>query len=91
MLGTYDPLIANSMLGSLLAFVNGCCIEPELESLPQVQGGGRFSEYIRDLTGHSIAYTLFPFTKRGDFNLLDVIQALPDMNFWTNVTNDLLS
>ncbi|GJJ13610.1 hypothetical protein Clacol_007866 [Clathrus columnatus] len=42
----YDPLAASTILNSTLAFVTGCCIEPELENLPRIQGVERFSWYI---------------------------------------------
>jgi len=87
----YDPLAASAILNNALAFVTGCCIEPELDNLPLIQGVERFSWYIRDLTGVAIAFALFSFTKRGNFNMLNVIQALPDMNYWISLTNDLLS
>lgn len=87
----YDPLAASVMFNHTLGFITGCCIEPELETLPLKQGVDRFSWYIRDLTGIAIAFSLFPFTKKGKFNMLQVIQALPDMNFWVCATNDLLS
>ncbi|GJJ15978.1 hypothetical protein Clacol_010257 [Clathrus columnatus] len=88
---SYDPLAASAIFDDALSFVTGTCIEPELHRLPLVQGINRFSWYIRDLTGASNAYGLFPFTKSGNFNMLNVVQALPDMNFWTCLTNDLLS
>lgn len=87
----YDPLAASAILNHTLNFVTGCCIEPELEKIPLKPGIERFPWYIRDLTGVSIAFSLFAFIKRGNFDMMKVIQALPDMNFWVGVTNDLLS
>ncbi|GJJ15977.1 hypothetical protein Clacol_010256 [Clathrus columnatus] len=88
---SYDPLTASAIFNDTLSYVTGTCIEPELHRLPLVQGIDRFSWYIRDLTGASNAYGLFPFTKNGNFNMLNVVQALPSMNFWICLTNDLLS
>ncbi|GJJ09056.1 hypothetical protein Clacol_003278 [Clathrus columnatus] len=87
----YDPMVASIIFNNTLNFVTGSCIEPEIQKVSIVQGVDRFGWYIRDLTGVGIAFALFPYTKTGNFDILSVIQAIPDMNFWLSTANDLLS
>lgn len=87
----YDPLAASAIFNHTMQFVTGCCIEPELEKTPLKAGIERFPWYIRDLTGVSVAFSLFGFVKRENFDMMRIIQAIPDMNFWVALTNDLLS
>lgn len=87
----YDPLAASAIFNDALAFMTGSCLEPELEKQPFIQGVDRFPWFMRDWTGASVAFSMFAFVKGKNYNILDVLQALPDMNFWTCVVNDLFS
>lgn len=87
----YDPLAASAIFNSTLNFITGSCIEPELKNIPLKNGIERFPWYIRDLTGLAVGYSLLGFVKSGGFDMIKIIQALPDMNFWVDICNDLLS
>jgi hypothetical protein len=87
----YETPTANSILTATFEFVNSTCIEPDIETLPLVRGCTRFPWFLRDRTGVAIAFALMLFPKSKRIGVTDYIQALPDMNFWISVTNDLLS
>ena len=87
----YDPLCANSIIAATFEFFTSTCIEPELETLSLIQGTQRFSWYMRERTGVATAFGLMMFTKSTGVHMMEFIQAIPDMNFWICLTNDLLS
>ena len=87
----YDPLCANSIVVSTFEYVTSTCIEPDIERLPLVQGTQRFSWFVRERTGVGIAYALLTFTKSTEINTMEYIHAMPDMDFWICLTNDILS
>jgi hypothetical protein len=87
----YEPLCANSIIASVFEFITFNCIEREVEALPLIRGAQRFPGFLRDRTGLSPAYAFMIFPQASNPNILEYIQALPDMYFWMAVTNDLLS
>jgi len=87
----YDVFVANTILTATFDFVNSCCMEPTVESLPLIREAGNFPWYLRDQTGIGKAFMLFMFARSRKVAITDYIQALPDMNYWIAGVNDLLS
>jgi len=87
----YDPLSANGITNSALNFMTSCCVETGLETIELVPGIRRFAWFMREGTGISKAYASFGYTKRRGFRTIDFVQAIPDMEYWIDLTNDLLS
>ncbi|KIJ55725.1 hypothetical protein M422DRAFT_151602, partial [Sphaerobolus stellatus SS14] len=87
----YDTLSCNGIIRSALTFMTSSCIEKSLETVPLVPNVTRFPWYIREATGLATAYATFGFTKSQGFQAMDFIQALPDMEYWIDLVNDLLS
>ncbi|KAF8576474.1 terpenoid synthase, partial [Ramaria rubella] len=87
----YDPFCANYIVASTFEFLTATCLEPELETLPLIQGAQRFPWFIRNGTGVATAFACMIFTKSGRFDIMKYVRAIPDMNFWIALTNDVLS
>ena len=87
----YDTLVANVILTATFDFVNSSCMERTVECLPLVREAGRFPWYLRDQTGIGKPFALFMFTKTSQIPLADFILAIPEMNYWICIINDLLS
>jgi Trichodiene synthase (TRI5) len=87
----YDPLCANSIIHSAFEHVTMCCMEPEIEKLPLVRVSQRFPWYVRHRNGIGPAYALFCFPKSTQINTMEYIHAVPVMDPWLCLTNDILS
>ncbi|KAF8480583.1 isoprenoid synthase domain-containing protein [Gautieria morchelliformis] len=87
----YDPLCANSIIVAAFELVTICCMEPEIEKLPVLRGAQRFSWFVRHGNGVGPAYALMSFTKSSQMNTMEYIQAVPVMDRWICLTNDILS
>ncbi|KAF8586475.1 terpenoid synthase [Ramaria rubella] len=87
----YDPLCANYIVISTLEFITATSLEPELDTFPLVQGVRRFPWFIRNGTGVGTAFAFMIFTKSAKIDPVKYLQAIPDMNFWIALTNDVLS
>ncbi|KAF8480571.1 isoprenoid synthase domain-containing protein [Gautieria morchelliformis] len=87
----YDPLCANSIIIAAFELINISCIEPEIEKLPLVRGAEQFSWFVRQRDGLGPAYALMSFTKSSQINMMEYIQAVPVMDRWICLTNDILS
>lgn len=91
MCDSYDTPVANSILNSAFDFINYTYLEPRLDSLPVAYGAKRFPWFLRERTGVGIAFALMLFPKTVKLEIVDYIQAVPDMDFWMSVANDLIS
>ncbi|KIJ55730.1 hypothetical protein M422DRAFT_152137, partial [Sphaerobolus stellatus SS14] len=87
----YDTLSCNGIIRSVLTFMTSTFIEKSLETVPLVPNVTRFPWYLREATGVATPFATFGFTKSQGFQAMDFIQALPDMEYWLNLSNDLLS
>lgn len=87
----YDPLCANSITSSVFNYFTATCLEANPQKLSLVQGTERFSDFLRTHTGVSIAFAAMMFTKSTEVDITEYFQAIPDMDFWIGLTNDLLS
>ena len=87
----YDTLAANVILTSSFEFINSMRMEQAIESVPLIGNAGSFPWFLRDQTGGGKAYAFMVFPKSKNLAITDYMQAVPDMNYWISVTNDLLS
>ncbi|KAF8584202.1 terpenoid synthase [Ramaria rubella] len=87
----YDPFCANYIVLSAIEFFTATCLEPELETLPLIQGAHRFPWFIRSGSGIATAFGCMMFTKSNKIDIMKYVRVIPDMNFWIAVTNDVLS
>ncbi|KAF8586479.1 terpenoid synthase [Ramaria rubella] len=88
----YEPLCANLIVGSTCDLLTSQCIEPRLEILaPICDMPGRFPWFMRDRSGAGVAYAAMIFSRSAKVDIMKYIQAIPDMNFWIDVSNDILS
>ncbi|KAF8523930.1 isoprenoid synthase domain-containing protein [Hysterangium stoloniferum] len=88
----YDPLSVNSIISATFEFITSNCIEPELEkTMPPVEGFQRFPWFVREKSGVAAAFTLQIFTKSKNFAMMEILKVLPDIYYWIDLTNDLLS
>ncbi|KAF8576486.1 terpenoid synthase, partial [Ramaria rubella] len=88
----YEPLCANLIIGSTGDFITSHCIEPRLETLASIRDmPERFPWFMRNRSGAGVAYAGMVFPRSVKVDIMKYIQAIPDMNFWIDVTNDILS
>ncbi|KAF8511697.1 isoprenoid synthase domain-containing protein [Gautieria morchelliformis] len=87
----YDPLCANSIIAGTFEFVTINCLELDMKKLPLIRGTERFPWFVRDRTGGGTPFALMAFTKSTKIDMMEFIQAIPDINFWISLTNDMLS
>lgn len=89
----YDPVIANTIVLSALAFVNSNALETrrEFQELVPSQAAASWPYYFRDKEGLPDTYTGFIFPKTLYPDIGSFLQAIPDMGRFINLTNDILS
>ncbi|KAF8504991.1 isoprenoid synthase domain-containing protein [Hysterangium stoloniferum] len=87
----YDPVVANYIMASSFDFISWCCIEHKMRTMPLIKGIERLPWFIREKSGVAAGWILHAFPKSRNFTMTDVLQALPDMCYWVNLSNDLLS
>lgn len=89
----YDPVVANFIVLSALAFVEANAIESrqEYQNMTAPRCASSWPYYYRDKEGLSetYAYYCFPKGTYADFSLF--MPAIPDMAKFINLTNDILS
>ncbi|KKY30306.1 putative longiborneol synthase [Diaporthe ampelina] len=89
----YDPIIANTIVLSALAFVNSNALEArrEFQELVPSQAAASWPYYFRDKEGLPDTYSGFIFPKALYPDIGCFLQAIPDMGRFINLTNDILS
>lgn len=89
----YDPVVANSIVLSALAFVNSNALETrrEFQELVPSQAAASWPYYFRDKEGLPDTYTGFIFPRALYPDIGSFLQATPDMGRFINLTNDILS
>jgi Trichodiene synthase (TRI5) len=87
----YDPPGANTIVTAVFEFVSICCIEPDIEKLPMVRGAKRFSSYVRHCTGVGSGFAVLTFPKSTQINIMEYLHAVPEMDLWVCLSNDVLS
>ncbi|KAI3393121.1 hypothetical protein diail_4720 [Diaporthe ilicicola] len=89
----YDPVIANTIVLSALAFVNSNALETrrEFQELVPSTAAASWPYYFRDKEGLPDSYACFIFPKAMYPDIGSFLQAIPDMGRFINLTNDILS
>jgi hypothetical protein len=89
----FDPLCANSIICSALEMVNGSAMEvkKEVVEMPLKLAALKWPYFLRTKTGVAAAYSLMIFPKRRHPDISAYLQAVADMNFFADCTNDILS
>jgi hypothetical protein len=87
----YQPICATSISLSVFQFMAYSCVEVELDRLPVIQNVRRFPWFMRERTGIAEAYAFMTFANSRKLDIMQYIRAVPDMVFWIDAANDLLS
>ncbi|KUI64114.1 Trichodiene synthase [Cytospora mali] len=89
----YDPVVANFIVLSALAFVNANALETrrEFQELAPLKAGVNWPYYFRDKEGLPEVYAYFIFPRGLYPDIGSFLQAIPDMGRSINLTNDILS
>ncbi|KAG1804669.1 isoprenoid synthase domain-containing protein [Suillus subaureus] len=85
----YSPLVSNLIITSALDFVSGLLLEYETKDMGVSKEAPLYPEYSRLLSGlaHGFGFFVFPST----VPLQEYIQCMPDLMFFLNHTNDIIS
>ncbi|KAJ0166523.1 GMP synthase [glutamine-hydrolyzing] [Colletotrichum tanaceti] len=89
----YDPVVANLIVLSALAFVNSNAIElrREYHTIALTREALSWPYYFRDKEGLPEVYTYFCFYKEVCPDISRFMPAAPEMEKFINLTNDILS
>jgi len=87
----WDMPFANFMVTSALDFITATCVETSITVFTPANRPGRFPWFLRSRTGAAIAYCAMIFPKSGNHDFSAFFRAAPDMEYFSAVTNDLLS
>lgn len=85
----YSPLVSNLITTSALDFISGLLLEYETKDMEVSKEAPSYPEYSRLLSGlaHGFGFFVFPST----LPLREYIQCMPDLMFFLNHANDILS
>lgn len=94
--GTYkfwDPVTANFIVLSALAFINANVLETrqEFRSMVLAKVAANWPYHFRNMEGLPEVYTYFMFPKLSHPAIGKYLQAVPDIGKFINLTNDILS
>ena len=87
----WDIPFANLMMTSALDFITATCVETSITPFTPANRPGRFPWFLRSRDGAAIAYCSMIFPKSGNHDFSAFFRAAPDMEYFSAVTNDLLS
>ncbi|KDN68666.1 putative longiborneol synthase [Colletotrichum sublineola] len=89
----YEPVVANLIVLSALAFVNCNAIEPrrDYQAIIPTKQTANWPYYFRDKEGLPEVYTYFCFYRDLCPDISQFMPAAPDMARFINLTNDILS
>ncbi|EFQ36550.1 longiborneol synthase [Colletotrichum graminicola M1.001] len=89
----YDPVVANLIVLSALAFVNSNAIElrREYQTIALTKDALSWPYYFRDKEGLPEVYTYFCFYREACPDISRFMPAAPEMGKFINLTNDILS
>lgn len=89
----WDPVTANFIVLSALAFVTANAIErrQEYRDMAPSRSGANWAYHYRNIEGLPEVYTYFMFPRIEYPNVSVFLQAVPDMGKFINLTNDILS
>ncbi|ETW80864.1 putative terpene cyclase [Heterobasidion irregulare TC 32-1] len=87
----YDAYAANCIITSALEFLTFFSVEAKIQEFPLVRKAHRFPWFLRERTGVAEGFAFLMFPKRLGVDIMEYIQAMPDMVIWIDLANDLLS
>ncbi|KAG5729149.1 Trichodiene synthase [Termitomyces sp. T112] len=89
----YEPYVADQMIMSSVTFMLGSCIEVRSlsKNMKQSTDAVLWPYYVRNLSGISGFYAYACFPKKDHPDVIDYIQAIPEILVFTNFLNDVLS
>ncbi|KAH0585730.1 hypothetical protein H2248_008941 [Termitomyces sp. 'cryptogamus'] len=89
----YEPYVADQMVMSSMTFMLGSCIEIRSlsKNMKLSTDALLWPYYVRNLSGISGFYAYACFPKKDHPDVMDYIQAIPDILVFTNFLNDVLS
>ncbi|KAF8066773.1 isoprenoid synthase domain-containing protein [Lyophyllum atratum] len=89
----YEPYVADAMVMSSVTFIAGSCLEVRSLSkgIPQSTDAKLWPYYVRNLSGISGFYAYACFPKKDHPDVVDYVQAIPEILVFTNFLNDVLS
>ena len=87
----WDVPFANVMLTSALDCITASCVETSIAPFKAANPPGRFPWFLRSRTGSALVYCSMIFPKSGNHDFSAFFRAAPDMEYFSAVTNDLLS
>ncbi|KAF3769498.1 hypothetical protein M406DRAFT_36360 [Cryphonectria parasitica EP155] len=89
----WDPILANLIVTSTMDFVTSNIIDTrrEFKNMPVTKAGKSFPYFFRNMSGISIAYACFIYSKEEYPDIGLFLEALPDMAFYIANINDVLS
>ncbi|KAF8836439.1 terpenoid synthase [Paxillus ammoniavirescens] len=83
------PVSANLVMTSLLNAITGGVMEWDNRDMKVSASAEQYPSYLRSMSGIGVAYAIMAFPP--DIPLEEYIQALPEIDFFTSIGNDLLS
>ncbi|KAJ7639232.1 hypothetical protein FB45DRAFT_905031 [Roridomyces roridus] len=89
----YEPYVADAMVMSACTFIDGSCLEVRslTKRVSTKVDAKLWPYYCRSLSGISGFYSYACFPKKDHPDVVDYVQAIPEMLIFTNFLNDVLS
>ncbi|KIJ36042.1 hypothetical protein M422DRAFT_179866 [Sphaerobolus stellatus SS14] len=89
----YEPYVGDAMIMSSCTFIDGSCLEVRALSkrVSTKRDAKLWPYYVRSLSGISGFYSYACFPKRDHPDVIDYVQAIPEILVFTNFLNDVLS
>ncbi|KAG6834603.1 hypothetical protein H0H93_008659, partial [Arthromyces matolae] len=88
----YEPFVADAMVMSSVTFMHGSCIEVRAlaKNMGQSTDAVLWPYHVRALSGISGFYSYACFPKKDHPDVINYIQAIPEILVFTNFLNDVL-
>ena len=88
----FDPLVADSITASLFSFIFTCNLEPRLDyrAMPLRPGALNWANFVRMRNGIGEPLAWMTFLKEENPDIVEFMQAIPDMANFFNYVNDVL-
>ncbi|KAJ7091835.1 hypothetical protein C8R44DRAFT_647324 [Mycena epipterygia] len=86
----YEPYVADAMIMSSCTFINGSCLEVRAltKRVAAKSDAKLWPYYVRSLSGISGFYSFACFPKKDHPDVVDYVQAIPEILIFTNFLND---
>ncbi|KAJ7258172.1 isoprenoid synthase domain-containing protein [Mycena rebaudengoi] len=89
----WDPISANCMVGAVMEFMSGTVLEerPEIIDMNVRSAASSWPKYLRAKSGVAPGFSYAAFPRTAHRNLSAYIQAVPDIDDYLCLVNDILS